>query len=200
MDTGAKERRASARGRTPGQDFLVPLWRLTKGTRRKGETISRRYRSNGYVHSQQNTGRLLGRLRGQASSTVDRVQPRERGWLSGRLRWQASSTVDRVQPRERGVGCQAAFAGKPAPTVGRVQARERGWLWGRHRWQASSYRRRRRRSDRVKQLVMRPVIAATDNTITPRGLGLVQRLVSVVEPQGRVSVAYVEGCQADARG
>ncbi len=34
---------------------------FAKGTRRKGETISRRYRSNGYVHGQQKTGRLEGR-------------------------------------------------------------------------------------------------------------------------------------------
>ncbi|WP_238543215.1 hypothetical protein, partial [Pseudomonas sp. GM78] len=32
-----------------GKTFWFLLWRLTKGTRRKGETISRRYRSNGYV-------------------------------------------------------------------------------------------------------------------------------------------------------
>ncbi len=29
---------------------------LKKVSRRKGETLSRRYRSNGYVHSQQKTG------------------------------------------------------------------------------------------------------------------------------------------------
>jgi alpha-D-ribose 1-methylphosphonate 5-triphosphate synthase subunit PhnI len=35
-----------------GETFWFLLWRLTKGTRRKGETISSRYRSNGYVHHQ----------------------------------------------------------------------------------------------------------------------------------------------------
>ena len=35
---------------------------VKKVSRRKGETISRRYRSNGYVHGQQKTGRLEGRL------------------------------------------------------------------------------------------------------------------------------------------
>jgi hypothetical protein len=45
-----------------GETFWFLLCRLTKGTRRKGETISRRYRSNGYVHGQQKSGRLEGRL------------------------------------------------------------------------------------------------------------------------------------------
>jgi hypothetical protein len=44
-----------------GETFWFLLGRLPKGTRRKGETISRRYRSNGYVHGQQKTGRLEGR-------------------------------------------------------------------------------------------------------------------------------------------
>ena len=35
-------------------------------TRRQGGTLSRRYRSNGYVLNQQNPGRLLGRHREQA--------------------------------------------------------------------------------------------------------------------------------------
>jgi len=35
-----------------GETFWFLLCRLTKGTRRKGETISRRYRSNGYVLNQ----------------------------------------------------------------------------------------------------------------------------------------------------
>src|SRR5471030_2578523 len=38
-----------------------------KVSRRKGETLSSRYRRNGYVLGQQNKGRLSGRLRGQAS-------------------------------------------------------------------------------------------------------------------------------------
>ena len=33
-----------------GETFWFLLCRLTKGTRRKGETIGGRYRSNGYVH------------------------------------------------------------------------------------------------------------------------------------------------------
>ena len=51
-----------------GETFWFLLGRLPKGTRRKGETISGRYRRNGYVLSQQNTGRLSGRLREQARS------------------------------------------------------------------------------------------------------------------------------------
>jgi len=39
-----------------------------KVSRRKGETISGRYRRNGYVLSQQNIGRLSGRHRQQAGS------------------------------------------------------------------------------------------------------------------------------------
>jgi hypothetical protein len=38
-----------------------------------------------------------------------------------------------------GVGCRAAFAGKPAPTVDRVQPREMGWLSGRLRQQAGPH-------------------------------------------------------------
>jgi len=49
-----------------GETFWFLLGRLSKVTRRKGETISGRYRRNGYVH-QQEIGRLSGRLRGQAS-------------------------------------------------------------------------------------------------------------------------------------
>jgi hypothetical protein len=51
-----------------GETFWFLLGRLPKGTRRKGETASRRYRKNGYVLSQQNIGRLSGRLREQARS------------------------------------------------------------------------------------------------------------------------------------
>jgi hypothetical protein len=61
-----------------------------KGTRRKGETASRPYRSNGYVLNQQEPGRL-----------------------SGRLRWQASShRRTRVQPKNQ-IRLEAVFAGKP---------------------------------------------------------------------------------------
>ena len=87
-------------------------YRLFQVTRRKGETISGRYRRNGYVREQQKTG-----------------------WLSGRQRWQASS----------------------------------------HRGNAGQ-------SDRIKQLVIRLTIAGANNTITPGGLGFVQRLVGIVEP------------------
>jgi len=52
-----------------GETFWFLLWRLTKGTRRKGETLSRRYRRNGYVHHQQQHGRPKGR-QGQKSPTA----------------------------------------------------------------------------------------------------------------------------------
>src|SRR5471030_796671 len=124
-----------------GEPFGVLFWRLKKVPRRKGETISRHYRSNGYV-PHQNPGRLSGRLRRQASSHS------WTGCIRGRL-----------------VGCQAAFAGKPAPTVGLgasggdwsavrppSQASQLpqldgghpggiGWLVGRHREQARSHRK-----------------------------------------------------------
>ena len=44
-----------------GETFWFLLGRLPKGTRRKGETASRRYRRNGYVLNQQEHGRPEGR-------------------------------------------------------------------------------------------------------------------------------------------
>ncbi len=44
-----------------GETFWFLLGRLPKGTRCKSETISRRYRSNGYVHKHQEHGRPKGR-------------------------------------------------------------------------------------------------------------------------------------------
>jgi hypothetical protein len=55
-----------------GEPFWLLLCRLTKGTRRKGETISRHYRSNGYVHPQ-NQSQPPGRHRWQASSYRDQA-------------------------------------------------------------------------------------------------------------------------------
>ncbi|WP_236562876.1 hypothetical protein, partial [Pseudomonas koreensis] len=43
----------------------LPFWRLKKVTRRKGGTLSSRYRSNGYVLTQKDPHRLK-KLRGQA--------------------------------------------------------------------------------------------------------------------------------------
>ncbi|PZW90798.1 hypothetical protein DFS28_11618 [Pseudomonas sp. 478] len=50
-----------------GEPFWVLFWRLKKVPRRKGETASRRYRRNGYVHLKE-IGRLSGRHREQARS------------------------------------------------------------------------------------------------------------------------------------
>ena len=47
-----------------------------KVSRRKGETVSGRYRRNGYVLSQQQHGRPEGRLREQARSHRVRVNPK----------------------------------------------------------------------------------------------------------------------------
>ena len=52
-----------------GARALCLLWGFSKVSRRKGGTISSRYLNNGYVPSLiQHSGRLSGRLRGQASS------------------------------------------------------------------------------------------------------------------------------------
>ena len=77
-----------------GEPFWVLFWRLKKVPRRKGETLSSRYRSNGYVHLQKK-GRLSGRHRQQASSHRDRGHPQKTGQLSDRHRQQASSHRDR---------------------------------------------------------------------------------------------------------
>ena len=54
----AEPRRGAGRW---GEPFWVLFWRLKKVPRRKGETISGRYRRNGYVHLKE-IGRLSGRL------------------------------------------------------------------------------------------------------------------------------------------
>jgi len=59
-NAGERACRALARHRVVGQSLLLPFcWAGTpafeKGSRRKGETISGRYRSNGYVLGQHNT-------------------------------------------------------------------------------------------------------------------------------------------------
>ena len=71
MNTGAKERRASARGRTLGASLflLTFFWRLKKKvSRRKGETLGGRCRRNGYVLSQKEPHHLTKSLREQACS------------------------------------------------------------------------------------------------------------------------------------
>ena len=55
--------------------FGLPFRRLEKVTRRKGETASRRTRSNGYSLSQPERGRLSGRHRWQASSHNEMKSP-----------------------------------------------------------------------------------------------------------------------------
>ncbi len=65
--TGARACRALARHRTKGARALWLLSRFSKVTRRKGETNSRRYRRNGYVHHRK-TRRLTHSHREQAHS------------------------------------------------------------------------------------------------------------------------------------
>jgi hypothetical protein len=93
-----------------GQDFLVTFEALSKVTRRKGETISRRYRSDGYVHHQK-TSRPTQSHREQAPSyrgsgtpakSVSTGKPPSRGKPAHRI----------VYIRNILVGCQAAIASK----------------------------------------------------------------------------------------
>ncbi len=72
-----------------GERFCLLFWRLKKVSRRKGETLSGRYRRNGYVHLKR-ISRLSDRYREQARSHIlDGGHLREIGRLSGRLREQA---------------------------------------------------------------------------------------------------------------
>ena len=93
MDTGAREHRALARCRTLGASLflLTFFWRLKKKvSRRKGETLSSRYRSNGYVHLQKK-GRCQAAIASRLAPTGIEVHPQKTGRLSGRHRWQAGS-------------------------------------------------------------------------------------------------------------
>ena len=66
-----------------GERFLLTfLGACKKVSRRKGETIGGRYRSNGYVYDQRKTGRLEGRLREQARSHSKSVHPQNSGRLT----------------------------------------------------------------------------------------------------------------------
>ena len=73
-----------------GEPFWVLFWRLKKVPRRKGETLSRRYRSNGYVHLQKKVGCQAAIPSRQAPTGIE-VHPQKTGRLPGRYRWQASS-------------------------------------------------------------------------------------------------------------
>ncbi len=59
-----------------GKTFWFLLWRLTKGTRRKGETISGRYRRNGYVHPKKMV-RHDAAIAGKPAPTGKQVESRE---------------------------------------------------------------------------------------------------------------------------
>ncbi|VVM56660.1 hypothetical protein PS907_00480 [Pseudomonas fluorescens] len=95
------------------------LLRCSKVSRCKSGTHSSHYRRNGYVPRLiQHSGRLSGRLRGQARSHswITGCQE-DSGWLSGRLREQARCRIfGSWGVRKIVIGCQGAFAGKPAPT------------------------------------------------------------------------------------
>jgi hypothetical protein len=117
------KRGAGRRGKT----FWFLLWRLTKGTRRKGETLGGRYRRNGYVRGQQEIGRLSGRYRQQAGSYRGfRIHPRDVDWLSGRHRRQAGSYSGCGGSRESGLA-----VGAPSRAGSLPQSAEPGRLPGR---------------------------------------------------------------------
>src|SRR5471030_2036937 len=54
-------------------------------------------------------------------------------------------------------------------------------------------------SNRIQHLTTGLAVTATDNAIASGGLSLVERLVGVAEPQGRIGVRRVEGRQANAQ-
>ena len=111
-----------------GKSLLVTLGLFSKVTRCKSGTNISRNLNNGYVPGLiQHSGRLSGRLRGQARShSWIAGYQEESGWLSGSFREQARSHIFRSWGvRQRVAGCQAAFAGKPAPTVGSRGDRQR---------------------------------------------------------------------------
>ena len=56
-------------GPDAGAKRFAYFWASAKVSRRKGETVSGRYRRNGYVHLEEN-GRLPGRHRRQAGSYI----------------------------------------------------------------------------------------------------------------------------------
>ena len=58
-----------------GKPFGLPFRRLEKVTRRKGGTLSSRYRSNGYVLDQSEHHCLSQRLREQARSHIGTPSP-----------------------------------------------------------------------------------------------------------------------------
>jgi hypothetical protein len=89
--TGARACRAWARHRTTGARALGYLG-LFQVTRRKGGTLSGRYRRNGYVFRQNHPGHCQAAIAGKPAPTGIGYDHTIR------------------------VGCQAAIAGKPAPT------------------------------------------------------------------------------------
>ena len=84
MNAGTKERRAQARGRTLGAKTFGYFLSFEKVTRCKSETISGRYRRNGYVHLKEN-GRLSGRHREQAQLLQTDRHPSHRSFRPATL-------------------------------------------------------------------------------------------------------------------
>jgi len=137
---------------------------FAKGSRCKSETISGRYRRNGYVHPERKWSAVRPSSRAGSLPQGNVVHLREIGRLSGRHREQARSHRGMLYICEKLVGCQAVIASRLAPTgecctsarnwsafrppsrAGSlpqgnvVHLREIGRLSGRHREQARSHR------------------------------------------------------------
>ena len=82
-----------------------------KVSRRKGETLSGRYRSNGYVHLQKRVG-CQTVIAGKPAPTVDRIHPHKPGQPIGRHREQAHAYKKRKQPKGQ---CAVTLCRKPEP-------------------------------------------------------------------------------------
>jgi len=93
-----------------------------KVSRRKGETLSGRYRSNGYVHLQR-MGRLSGRYRWQASSHRDRGTSAKNGSAARPPSLASQLPQGSGYIRKSQVSCQAAIASRLPPTGDRGQTR-----------------------------------------------------------------------------
>jgi hypothetical protein len=118
------------------------LCRFCKVTRRKGGTISRRCRRNGYVLGLiQHYGRLSGRHRRQASSHIWIASHHlDSRWLSGRHRRQASSHIwiasHHLDSRWLSGRHRRQASSHIWIALHHLDSR---WLSGRHRRQASSH-------------------------------------------------------------
>jgi hypothetical protein len=177
-------------GPDAGARPLVPLgWAGTpafaKGTRRKGETIGGRYRSNGYV--------LNKRQVGCQAAFASRLAP-TRDWCirQNQVDCQAAFAGKPAPTgdwciRQNQVDCQAAFAGKPAPTGDWVHPPKSGRLSGRLRCDAATRQASSHKglgaSAKIRSAVRPPSLRCGDPTSQlPQGIGASAKIRSAVRP------------------